>query len=58
MISLILSATVTPYKGTQLSLYFTEAIQGKQHDHQIALCWHELPIIFFQYSILIIIVES
>ena len=58
MILLILSVDVTRYKGKQLSLYVTEAIQGKQLNHQIALCWQEMPIIFFKYFILMIIVES
>ena len=38
--------------------YVTKAIQGKQLNHQIASCWQEMPIIFFEYFILIIIVES
>ena len=37
--------------------YVTNAIQGKQLSHQI-LCWFEMPVIFFIYSNLIIIVES
>ena len=57
MISLILSVDVTSYKGKQLSLYFSEAVQGKQLNHQTALCWQEMPIIFFKYFILIIILE-
>ena len=56
MTSLILSVDVTRYKRKQLSLYVTEAIQGKLLNRQIALCWQE--IIFFEYFILIIIVES
>ena len=47
MISLFLAVDVTHYKGKQLSLYVTEAIQGKQLNHQIALCWQEMQIIFF-----------
>ena len=58
MISLILSVDVTPSKGKQLSLYVTDSIQGKQLNHQIALSRQEKPIIFFQYFILIIVVES
>ena len=34
MISLILSMEATSYKGKQLSLYITEAIQGKQLNHR------------------------
>ena len=30
----------------------------RQLNHQIALCWQEMPITFFRYFILIIIVES
>ena len=46
------------YKGKQLSLYVTEAIKGKQLNHQIALCWQEMPVILFKYFILIIIADS
>ena len=49
---------VTCYKGKQLSLYVTEAIQEKQLNHQIALYWQEMPDISFKYFILIIIVEN
>ena len=30
------------FKGKQLSLYITEAIQGKQLNHKIVLCWQEM----------------
>ena len=49
---------VTRHKGKQLSIYVTEAILGKQLNHQTALCLEEMPIIFFKYFVLIIIVES
>ena len=41
------------FKWKQLSLYVTEAIQGKQLNHKIVLCWQEI----FRYFTLIIIVE-
>ena len=49
---------LTHYKGKQLSLHVTEAKQVKQLDHQIALCWQEMPVIFFIYIILIVVAES
>ena len=53
-----LNQLLTRYKEKQLSLYVTEAIQGKQLNHQLVLCCQEMPVIFFKYFILIIIVES
>ena len=41
----------------KLTLYVNEPIKGKQLNHQIALCWQKMPVIFFKYFILIIIVE-
>ena len=48
---------LTRYKGKQLSSYVTEAIQ-ETAQLQTALCWQKMPIIFFKYFILTIIMES
>ena len=45
MISLIMDASAAyTLQGKRLRLYVTEAVQGKQLNHQIALCWQEMPV--------------
>ena len=45
-------------KGNNLAYTLTRLYKGKKLNHQIALCWQEMPIIFINYFIQIIIVEK
>ena len=59
MISLITSV-LTRYNVQGETAHFIRyrGYTWKQLNHQIALCWQEMSVIFFKYFILIIIVES